>query len=76
MRGINEQVLKTSGDDVFSSRRKLRKTSEGSGNHRPTPPPTPLRPPCTSEGLIPLPAQGGKLNCNVIKRAKAIFQTI
>ena len=32
MRGINEQVLKTSGDDVFSSRRKLRKTSEGSGN--------------------------------------------
>ena len=41
-RGMNEQLLKTSGADVLSSRRKLRKTLWG-GIH----PPPPL--PCTSE---------------------------
>ena len=41
--GMNEQLLKTSGTDVLSSRKKLRKTlSEGGGGHP--------YPPCTSEG--------------------------
>ena len=36
-RGMNEQVLKTWGADVLSSRKKLRKTSWGSGIHPPPP---------------------------------------
>ena len=61
------------------------KHQRGSENHLHLP----SSPSCTSGGLIclpvfclsdvkkiPLPAHRGKLNCNVIKRAKAICQTI
>ena len=41
VRGIHEQLLKTSGADVLSSRKKFPKTSEGGDNH-PPPPPTPF----------------------------------
>ena len=41
MRGIHEQLFKTSGADVLSSGKKFRKTSEGGDNH-PSPPPSPL----------------------------------
>ena len=34
---MNEQLLKTSGADVLSSRKKLRKTLWGSGIHPPPP---------------------------------------
>ena len=43
--GLNEQLLKTLGANVLSSRKKLRKTlQEGGGGIHPQP--------CTSEGLI------------------------
>ena len=41
VRGKNEQLLKTSGADVLSSRKENRKTSKGVGNHPPPPAPRP-----------------------------------
>ena len=43
---MNKKLLKTSGADVLSSRKKLRKTLWG--GKQPPPPP----PPCTSEGEV------------------------
>ena len=46
-RGIDEQLLKTSGAEVLSPRKKIRKNLKGGGQPSSPPPP---HPPCTSEG--------------------------
>ena len=50
VRGINEQLLKTSGADVFQSRKKTQKNLRGRWQPLPLPQ-HPPPPPCMSEGL-------------------------